>query len=168
MDRRCVEYREKQRVPRAMNCDQGTSPMNTARSWASSTIAAGLARSLPRAGSVATAALLFAALAAGCSHGTPHQQVADADAQLAGRLGRAKRGDVLALLGRPTAEDHVGDLEVWVYQYEASGAKRKEKPEMEVVAPVHDELILTFDADGILQRYQVVVEGRRTRRERNR
>jgi outer membrane protein assembly factor BamE (lipoprotein component of BamABCDE complex) len=111
---------------------------------------------------------MLAALTAGCGHSTPHRQVADADAQLSRRIGHATRQEVFELLGKPTAEDHLGDLEVWVYQYEASGAKRPQKPEMDVVAPVHDELILTFGGDGILQNYQVVVEGRKSRRDRTR
>jgi outer membrane protein assembly factor BamE (lipoprotein component of BamABCDE complex) len=116
---------------------------------------------------MAIAALVFAALAAGCARSTPHQQVTEADAQLARRLGTANRGDVLQLLGKPTREDLIGDLEVWVYLYDASGSNRQQKPEMEVVEPVHDELILTFDGNGTLQRYQVVIEGR-NRRERKR
>jgi len=113
---------------------------------------------------LAALTLLFA----GCSQHQQHQKVIELDAKLAGRLGHAQRGEILDLMGEPTALDRIGDLEVWVYQYEVSGAKRSQKSEVTRVAPVHDELLLTFDQGGTLQRYQAVIEGRTTRRERSR
>jgi outer membrane protein assembly factor BamE (lipoprotein component of BamABCDE complex) len=109
---------------------------------------------------------LLVLVAAGCSHPKPHQTVIDFDAQLSSRLGRAKKPDILALMGTPTAQDQIGELEVWTYFYSNSGAKHQSKPELDVVAPNHDGLILDFDQEGTLQRYIVILEGRQTRRGR--
>jgi len=119
-----------------------------------------------RGGAFLVLALML--LAAGCSHRQPHQKVIELDAQLSGRLGRARQADVLELMGEPTAVDRIGEIEVWVYQYEVSGGTMHRKPDLDVVAPVHDELLLTFDQAGILQKYQAIIEGRSSRREKSR
>jgi outer membrane protein assembly factor BamE (lipoprotein component of BamABCDE complex) len=110
---------------------------------------------------------LLAMIAAGCSHTPPHQTVINFDSQLAQRVGRAKQAEILALMGEPTAQDQIGELEVWTYLYTSSGNKHRSKPEIDLVAPQHDGLILDFDRQGTLQRYHVILEGRATRRDRN-
>jgi len=109
---------------------------------------------------------MFALGAAGCSNAPSHQTVLNFDTQLARRLGRAKKPEILALMGEPTAQDQIGETEVWTYLYTSSGSKNRSKPELEQVAQQHDGLILDFDREGTLQRYHVILEGRATRRDR--
>lgn len=96
----------------------------------------------------------------GCSH-PKHEAVLHYDAELAGRLGRAKQADILTLMGEPQIRDRIGEAEVWVYQYKGTDDKDRARPEVRMVAPEHDELILSFDREGVLQKYNLVVEGRR-------
>ncbi len=88
------------------------------------------------------------------------------DQELFGRLGKANQADVEALLGPPTVRDPLGNSEVWVYQFGSDD--RPIRPEYKAVAPKHDELILSFDAAGVLQRYSVIAEGKTTERRRGR
>ena len=87
------------------------------------------------------------------------------DRELSGRLGTAKKADIQALMGEPAVRDLIGDSEVWVYQYGSDD--RDIQPEMKMVAPKHDELLLKFSPEGILQRYSVIIEGT-TQRQRGR
>jgi outer membrane protein assembly factor BamE (lipoprotein component of BamABCDE complex) len=112
---------------------------------------------------------LIALAIAGCGHQSEkesHRQVLEWDAALSVRLGKANHADILQLMGDPTARELIGEAEVWLYQFGSDD--RPIKPELKVVAPKHDELILSFDREGRLQRYTVVIEGRSTKRERNR
>jgi outer membrane protein assembly factor BamE (lipoprotein component of BamABCDE complex) len=111
---------------------------------------------------------LLVLAAASCSHHPKHETVLRFDAELSRRLGQAKRADVLALMGEPTAQEQIGDIEVWTYFYEHSGAKSRTKPEVALVAPDHDGLILSFDREGTLQHYNVILEGRVSERGRSR
>jgi hypothetical protein len=111
---------------------------------------------------------LLAFAAAGCGHAPKHQTVKHFDAELSSRLGQAKRADILALMGEPTAQEQLGEIEVWTYFYNDSGNKSRAKPEVQEVDPQHDGLILSFDRDGILQHYHVIIEGRATGRGRSR
>jgi outer membrane protein assembly factor BamE (lipoprotein component of BamABCDE complex) len=113
--------------------------------------------------------LFLIALLAGCSHGgskESHKTVRHWDAELSSRMGTATRADIQALMGEPTARDLIGDSEVWVYQYGKDD--RDIQPEMKTVAPKHDELILSFSPEGVLQRYSMIIEGRSTQRQRSR
>ncbi|HLY12519.1 MAG TPA: outer membrane protein assembly factor BamE [Planctomycetota bacterium] len=106
---------------------------------------------------------------AGCgSHGSKesHAVVLHWDAELYRRLGTATQSDIQALMGEPTVRDLIGEAEVWVYQYGSDD--RAIKPEVKLVAPKHDELILSFDRGGTLQKYTVVAEGRSSQRQRGR
>ncbi len=106
-------------------------------------------------------------LIAGCGHAKEsHAVVRHWDAELAGRLGTASKSDIQALMGEPTARDLIGDSEAWVYQYGKDD--RDIRPEYKAVAPKHDELLLNFNPQGILQHYTVVIEGRSTQRSRTR
>ncbi len=86
------------------------------------------------------------------------------DAELSRRLGRARRADILALLGDPTAEKLVGDLEVWTYFYDSTGGKTLQDSRVHRVDPQHDGLILSFGGEGTLQHYYVIIEGRKSGR----
>jgi len=110
---------------------------------------------------------LAVVLIAGCGHRSSekesHQKVMDLDAALSVRLGKASEEDVLRLMGDPTSRELIGETEVWLYQYGKDD--RPIPPELKTVAPQHDELILSFDHAGRLQRYTVILEGRSTKRE---
>jgi outer membrane protein assembly factor BamE (lipoprotein component of BamABCDE complex) len=113
--------------------------------------------------------LLVLLLIAGCSHSSSkdsHRKVRELDAELAVRLGKSTQRDILALMGEPTARDLLGEVEVWGYQYGSDD--RDISPEYKVVAPKHDELILSFDPGGTLQKYTVILEGRSSQRQRAR
>lgn len=110
--------------------------------------------------------VLATALLAGCSHPPKHEIVLKYDQELSLRLGRAKKADILDLLGEPQVRDLLGDAEVWVYQYDNSDKAGKGRPEVKLVAPDHDELMLSFDREGVLQKYNVIMEGRTTKRGR--
>jgi hypothetical protein len=127
----------------------------------------------PRELSTATRRILLSAglltwAAAGCGQPPRHEAVMRFDAELARLLGRAKQPAILALMGEPTARDLIGETEVWTYFYGSSGEQSRSKPEVQLVAPQHDGLILDFDREGTLQRYHVILEGRTSRRERSR
>jgi outer membrane protein assembly factor BamE (lipoprotein component of BamABCDE complex) len=102
--------------------------------------------------------------AAGCSHAPQHEIVLKYDKELSVRLGRAKKAEIQELMGEPQTRDLLGDSEVWLYQFDNSEKPGKGRPEVHYVAPDHDELILSFDGDGVLQKYNVVMEGRSTKR----
>ena len=108
--------------------------------------------------------VLLALAAAGCSHARPHETVMRFDAELSRRLGQATRADIRALLGDPSAEDLLGELEVWTYFYDSSGGRILQSPQVQKVDPQHDGLILSFDREGTLQHYYVIIEGRRSGR----
>jgi len=105
---------------------------------------------------------LLAFAAAGCSHARPHDTVRHFDAELSRRLGQAKRADILALLGEPTAEELLGEIVVWTYFYDSTGGKSLQSPQVQMVDPQHDGLILSFDREGTLQHYYVIIEGRKS------
>jgi len=105
----------------------------------------------------------------GCAHHSDkesHRKVLEFDAALSARLWKATQADILILMGEPTSRELIGEAEVWLYQYGTDD--RPIKPELKMVAPKHDELILSFDREERLQRYTVIIEGRSTKRERSR
>jgi hypothetical protein len=111
-----------------------------------------------------TPLIVLALAVGGCSHARPHETVIHFDAELSRRLGLAKRADILALLGEPTAQELVGELEVWTYFYNSSGGKTQQSSQVQMVDPQHDGLILSFDREGTLQHYYVIIEGRKSGR----
>lgn len=90
------------------------------------------------------------------------------DSELSRLLGRGKQADVRALMGEPAAEELIGEIEVWSYFYASSGGKSPPNPELAKVAPQHDGLILSFDREGTLQHYYLILEGRRAGQGRGR
>jgi len=92
--------------------------------------------------------------------------VRDLDLQLSGRLGKAKREEVTALLGEPEVKDVIGQLEIWVYQFRGTGAGGRVSPALKEIANYYDELILTFDGNGILQKYTLALLGAGSKKNR--
>src|SRR5947208_195236 len=87
---------------------------------------------------------LMLLLIAGCGHHSEresHRKVLELDLGLSARLGKANQADILILMGDPTSRDQIGETEVWLYQYGTDD--RPIKPELKMVAPKHDELILS-------------------------
>jgi hypothetical protein len=108
-------------------------------------------------------------LISGCSHHSEkesHRKVLELDQALSIRLGKASQADIFLLMGEPTSRELIGEAEVWLYQYGTDD--RPIKPELKVVAPMHDELILSFDRGRMLHRYTVIIEGHAMKRERSR
>ena len=104
--------------------------------------------------------------AAGCTHAPTHEKIKSYDAQLSTRLGKAKQPEIHELLGEPQVRDLIGDFEVWVYQFENTGEPVRGRPEVAMVAPDHDEIMINFDREGTMQSYHVIIEGRKSRRSR--
>jgi len=81
------------------------------------------------------------------------------DSQLTGRVGRASREEISAFLGEPEVKDSIGQSEVWIYQFQDAGASGRIPAPLQEIINYFDEVIMTFDGGGILQKYTLVLFG---------
>jgi outer membrane protein assembly factor BamE (lipoprotein component of BamABCDE complex) len=95
----------------------------------------------------------------GCAH-DDQSKVKELDAQLFSRVGKASREDITAFLGEPEVKDRIGDVEVWIYQF-TSVSKGGITAFLKAAATHYDELIMTFDGNGVLQKYTAVIRGQK-------
>lgn len=87
--------------------------------------------------------------------GSTKHKLRDTDAEFSGRVGNDRREDIVAILGLPTQQAIVGDVEVWVYRSNEVGKVRRVPFAGGNAYLTCDELVLTFDKKfGILRTYK--------------
>lgn len=98
---------------------------------------------------------MIAALAPSC--GSTKGKLRQADSEFGPRVGHDRREDIAALMGLPQQKDKIGDTEVWVYRSNEVGKARRVPFAGGNAYVTADELVLTFDREGVLKTYKANV-----------
>jgi outer membrane protein assembly factor BamE (lipoprotein component of BamABCDE complex) len=117
-------------------------------------------------GAVGLVFYLLIVSASGCAN-NKEKMVRDLDLRLSGLVGKAHRQEIIALLGEPGTVDDIGQVEVWVYQFSGTGSKKRVPDEVKEVINYCDELIMTFDSRGVLQKYTLALMGQGSKKGRH-